>query len=157
MVNITKYRQEKKGGKIYIRSEESPVCPICLSNLKVIGSRDRKATDVDGEQQTYVIRRLRCKKCGHVHHELPDLLIPYKRHCAETFERALAGKGAADTLNYSLVKRIMGWWKTMFHYFRSVTTALEETCGINFSKPLKLKEIVRAIVNQHLWVHTRSV
>ena len=57
----------------------------------VIGTRNSGMTDSTREKQTLVIRRLRCKECGKIHHELPCIIILYKRHCAETCEKIIAG------------------------------------------------------------------
>ena len=38
-----------------------------------------------------MIRRFRCEGCGHIHHELPDMLLPYKQHTASTLERVYLG------------------------------------------------------------------
>ncbi|MGB4509265.1 MAG: DUF6431 domain-containing protein, partial [Syntrophomonadaceae bacterium] len=52
-------------------------CPCCSGGLKVIGSRPRKCVNSVGERITLIIRRLRCVKCQRIHHELPDMLVPY--------------------------------------------------------------------------------
>ncbi|MGI6649770.1 MAG: DUF6431 domain-containing protein [Bacillota bacterium] len=39
-----------------------------------------------GNQNVLVIRRLRCRHCHRIHHELPDILVPYKRHSSESIE-----------------------------------------------------------------------
>jgi len=48
--------------------------------------------DSGGTPMTMIIWRLRCEQCGKVHHELPDVVVPYKRHCAETIEKVIEGK-----------------------------------------------------------------
>lgn len=47
--------------------------------------------DSGGTPLSMIIRRLRCGQCGKVHHELPDVVVPYKRHCAETIEKVIEG------------------------------------------------------------------
>lgn len=157
MVIITKYRQTKKAGKVYIHSEETSACPICCSGLQVIGSRNRKAIGSDGQWQIYVIRRLRCTVCGHIHHELPDLLVPYKRHCAGTIEQVVLGDEPPGILKPPTIQRIRTWWRIVSPYFRGITLALEAKFEIYFPEQIKPSEIVRAVVNQHFWTHTRSV
>jgi len=157
MVIITKYRQVKDGSKTYIRSEESSICPICSSGLRVIGSRDRKIIGIDGQWQTYVIRRLQCTQCKHIHHELPDLLVPYKRHCAETIVQVAIGDEPPGTVKQPTIHRIRDWWQDISQYLHGVALALEVKFDIHFSSPLQPIEIVRAVVNQHLWIQTRSV
>lgn len=46
----------------------------------------------DGDSRTLLIRRLRCGDCGRVHHELPDIVVPYKRYDSETIEEILSPK-----------------------------------------------------------------
>lgn len=159
VVAITKYRQEQKDGKIYIRSEEVSTCPICHSTLNVIGSRERKSIGTDGEQQVFIIRRLRCtdEGCRSIHHELPDIFVPYKRHCTETIEQAISGGERASTLEQSTVRKIRNWWESVSQYFHNILRALEARYGVNFSEVIKTSEIVRAVVNSNLWIHTRSV
>jgi len=41
------------------------------------------------------IRRLKCKECGKLHRELPDILLPYKHYRSEIIEEALDGKEEA--------------------------------------------------------------
>lgn len=157
MIIITDYSQDKKDGKTFIHSKESSHCPICGSKLKVIGSRKRMTIGTDGIQQTYVIRRLRCVECGQIHHELPDTLVPYKRHCAETIEDAISEKEPQDTAGNVTMKRLRNWWSNMSFYFYNVIASLEAKYDVNFPTPIKPREIVRAVVNTHLWSHTRSV
>ena len=157
MVSIAKYSQEIRNGKIHIHSQESSICPICLSDMRVIGSRDRKVIGRDGQWQTFVIRRLRCKGCGHIHHELPDFLIPYKRHCTETIEEVVSDKGPENILSRPTAARIRAWWKVTGQYLRNILLTLTAKYGVHFLEPLRMKEIVRAAVNSHSWVHTRSV
>jgi hypothetical protein len=77
------------------------VCPVYGEILFVIGVRKRKLINAEIDKQTLVIRRLRCKECRVIHHELPDIVVPYKRHCAETIERIVPHHrtGRGDTLN----------------------------------------------------------
>ncbi len=44
----------------------------------VIGTRKRGIVNSETAKNTLVIRRLQCKTCGGIHHELPDIVIPYK-------------------------------------------------------------------------------
>ncbi len=64
--------------KYYVKSEENSICPVCgCCELKVIGSRKRNTLQGDGETIILIIRRLRCRNCRRIHHELPDILVPY--------------------------------------------------------------------------------
>ena len=122
----------------------------------VIGSRKRKVINSAGEKETLIIRRLRCKGCLVIHHELPDTVIPYKRHCAETVEAVISGKKGGQPCEESTIYRIRAWWAACRLYFENVITALVSKYGAVFSPSPAPREIVRAVVNAHLWVHTRS-
>ena len=54
--------------------------------------------DTGGETVRLVVRRLRCmnENCRRIHHELPDVVVPYKMHTAATFEKII-GNDFQDT------------------------------------------------------------
>ncbi|MGI6467766.1 MAG: DUF6431 domain-containing protein [Syntrophomonadaceae bacterium] len=64
----------------FVRSLEQIACPCCSGILKAISRRKRSCIDSLGEKVILSIRRLRCVECKRIHHELPDMLVPYKRH-----------------------------------------------------------------------------
>lgn len=103
-----------------------------------------------------ILRRLQCKGCGKIHHELPDVVVPYKRHITETIEKIISGNPALVCCEESTIRRIKAWWLSLQLYFESILASLEEKYGVLFPKKATPKEIVRAVVNAHLWVHTRS-
>jgi len=74
-------------GRLHIRSKEKAACPVCQGKLKVRDSKPRtvKFRDKTGKTKL-VIRRLYCENCDTLHSELPDKVIPYKRHARETIE-----------------------------------------------------------------------
>jgi hypothetical protein len=156
MLIITEYRQENRDGKIYIKSDEKSICPVCSSDLKVIGSRNRKAI-VKGNQQIYVIRRLQCKECKHIHHELPDILVPYKRHSLEGIEEAIEIKGneKGSKIQQSTRWKIKEWWEHVKKQFGYIKKSLEMKYDVRIGE-LTRSQIVRAIVNSHSWVQTRT-
>ena len=164
MVIIVQYRTErrKKGKdkdgkaiyKIFILSEEENVCPICHNELVVIGSRDRMVIDGDGSIEILVIRRLRCEKCKKIHHELPDILVPYKRHSAETIDNVIADENAC--CDFVTEYRIKAWWVSFCLYFESVKVSLQMKYQAALSLIVTPREMIRAIANTNLWVHTRT-
>ena len=103
-----------------------------------------------------VIRRLRCRACGIIHHELPSIIMPYKRRSAETYEKVIAGDTAEVYCEISTIRRIRNWWAACQLYFKSIIASLKEKYGAILTEHPAPKEIVRAVVNAHLWVHTRS-
>ena len=160
MVIITQYREERdEDGIIHIISEEETVCPICAGILKVIGSRRRGQIDVTGDKETLIIRRLRCQTqtCRRIHHELPDRVIPYKRHCAETVENIVNGDVDDVCCDFVTESRIRAWWDGLYTYFKGVLASLQMKYGVVFSSRSTPREIVRAVANANYWVHTRSV
>ena len=156
MVIINRYRLKKADSKLYIISYEVSVCPICGEILVVIGSRKRKVIGSDSETMILIIRRLRCEACRAIHHELPDIVIPYKRHSAETIEKIVTGDAADVYCDGRTLCRIRAWWAACILYFESVLASLREKYGTILSAKSAPKEIVRALVNAHLWLHTRS-
>ena len=157
MIIISKYKKERrKDGKIHILSEEDNVCPLCFGAFQVIGVRDRSLIESTGIIETLVIRRLRCEDCFKIHHELPDMIIPYKRHCAETIENVIAGDSVDICCDLVTEYRIKKWWITFYLYFERVKVSLQMKYGANFPLMLTPKKIVRIIANTNLWVHTRT-
>ena len=96
----------------FVKSVEQNPCPICDGSLKVIGSRHRGCTNSAGDAIDLIIRRLRCHDCRKIHHELPDILVPYKRHASESIEAAVTGDDylcvAADE---STIRRWRRWFE----------------------------------------------
>ena len=82
--------------------------------------------NADGSVEVLIIRRLRCReeKCRKIHHELPDILVPYKRHCAETIENIIAGQLETVLCSINEAKKIKVWWDTVQPYFMTVLFSL---------------------------------
>ena len=157
MISIRKYRLKKGAdGCYHVKSYEIIPCPVCGDELNVIGTRNRSLFDSKGKELTIIIRRLRCIGCRVIHHELPEIIVPYKRHCAATIEKIVAGKSGVVPCETRTIHRIRAWWAACIVYFRGVLAALREKYGVEFSKKPAPKEIVRAVVNAHLWIHTRT-
>ncbi len=145
----------------------------------VIGSRKRTLIQADGEDAILIIRRLRCKReiCNLIHHELPDILVPYKRHEAETIEQIIEPPAEQEEPSYpceaSTVYRIKMWFSLLRQYLESTIQALKVLYRADAAlyeqlyslKPMSaeyrretagwLKRIVRMVVNCGRWPHTR--
>lgn len=178
MVSVHDYWIDDKTceGIFYVRSRESQSCPICGSELYVVGSRKRGVVEHNGDKKILRIRRLRCAHCHRIHHELPDILVPYKRYGAETIEKILLSKlHCTDDCpcEQSTIKRTKLWFYLLREYFQSVLESLkaqweedEEIASmISQFLPLSsyphlpagwLKGFVRLIVNSNRWLQTRS-
>ena len=157
MIYVNGYWLKEDGGqRFHVVSYEIRVCPICGHVLLVIGTRKRGIINSEGEKQILIIRRMRCKDCRAIHHELPDIIIPYKRHCADSIEKIIAGDVEDVCCDDNMIRRIRAWWAACLLYFESVLASLREKYELVFSANSAPREIVRAVANAHLWLHTRS-
>ena len=171
----------------FIRSAGRSICPHCSGDLKCIGNRHRFCILEDGENVYLVIRRLRCKDpaCRKIHHELPDILVPYKRHVSASLEKAIEaqvhpGKGINHCCAETKTLRLWGEWHlALVKYWYGCLQAMAARMGQTAEKEQKasfasslhalhslqsfvgnqpgwLARIVRQVANANLWVHTRS-
>ncbi|HEX3012115.1 MAG TPA: DUF6431 domain-containing protein [Syntrophomonadaceae bacterium] len=161
----------------FVRSKEQIPCPCCNGELKVIGSRHRGYIDGTGAKIILIIRRLRCCNCERIHHELPDILVPYKRHSSESIEASIDGNSNLSApADESTIRRWRYWFQTMCNYFSGCLLSIairyerksaEEKTSLPSSKlqriwqqvgdaPGWLARLVRPIANLNLWIHTRS-
>ncbi|HVI41445.1 MAG TPA: DUF6431 domain-containing protein [Anaerovoracaceae bacterium] len=177
MVSIHNYWLDGKTSKgiFYVRSRETQRCPICGSELTVEGSRSRGLLEENGEKKILKIRRLWCSRCSRIHHELPDIIVPYKRYSSETIENILSEKAEhtdSCPCELSTEKRIKLWFFLLKEYFESAmeaTKALydydtEIVSMISLLLPFSnyrhfpagwLKVLVRLLINSNRWLHTR--
>lgn len=161
----------------FVRSTEKFPCPCCNGSLYVVGSRQRKYRKNSGEVVVLMIRRLRCKNCGRIHHELPDILVPFKRYDSESIEAVVTGNSnlhvAADE---STLYRWQSWFRQLAPYFAGCLTSIAlrffakdvEDLPIHPRSVLQriwqftdsmagwLSRTVRSVTNANLWIQTRS-
>ena len=125
---------------------------------------------------TLIIRRLRCERCNRVHHELPDILVPYKRYCRESIE-AVVTRNVPLTVaaDESTIFRWRSWFRGLVNHFlgclASITirnnntvvdliqlpqSSLQRIWCVVGDAPGWLARVVRPVANFNLWVHTRS-
>ena len=98
-----------------MRSRAAPcLCPICEGRLHAIGTRRRHFIQDNGTRAILMIRRFRCEGCGHIHHELPDFLLPYKRHTATTFEKVYSGNRWDVCCDDNDFRRLYLWLMRIF-------------------------------------------
>ena len=161
----------------FVRSGEQHYCPCCGGALKVIGSRRRGYIKDTGERVVLMIRRLRCELCKRIHHELPDILVPYKRYCSKSIEAVVTGEKVLSVgADESTISRWKQWFSALATYFLgsliSITArygkgAAEERSELPGSSlqriwsyigdgPGWLARVVRPVVNANYWVQTRS-
>ena len=95
----------------FVRSAEIAPCPCCQERLAVIGSRRRVWYKSSGEKTKLIIRRLCCEMCKKIHHELPDMLVPYKRYDAESIEGVVSEPARSDVAaDESTISRWRSWF-----------------------------------------------
>jgi hypothetical protein len=178
MIIIHNYLLDNKTNPdfFYVRSRETIHCPNCEDRLKVIGSRKRGLIEYSGERRALIVRRLRCLGCGRVHHELPDIIVPYKRYSSEAVELIITSSNT-ETEDYSCelstAVRLKLWFFLLRDYFKNALISLtflydydiELRDEINSLIPCIdsrsgvtgwLKKLVRFLVNSGRWLHTRS-
>jgi hypothetical protein len=156
----------------FVRSTAIIPCPCCAGELYVMGSRPRLWVLNSGERRRLIIRRMRCTKCHKIHHELPDLLVPYKHYDAQSIEGALADPTYTDVAaDESTILRWLSWFTAWSVYASGVLTSL----SLRFNLPVVpssassqsvlqilgrfvgmasglLARAVRPIANSHAWV-----
>jgi len=156
----------------FVRSAEVIPCPCCGGSLVVAGSRGRVWYRSSGERAKLILRRLYCEPCARIHHELPDLLVPYKRYDAESIEGILAEPVAsAVAVDESTIARWLAWFQVWSVYAAATLQAI----SIRFHLPVEqvsvapqsalhsfgryvgdaagwLGRVVRPIANSNLWV-----
>jgi hypothetical protein len=160
-----------------VRSGEQNPCPICNGLLNVIGSRHRGYIDGLGDRRVLIIRRLRCSLCNKIHHELPDLLVPYKRHESKSIEAAVSEDAPLTVAtDESTISRWKQWFSAVANHFAGALVSIaihyglksvEEVSDLPRSPlqriqlyvgdaPRWLARVVRPVVNANYWVQTRS-
>lgn len=80
----------------FIKSRDVSYCPYCGGDLCYRDSCLRIWLKEGHERRTVAIRRLKCSKCGGLHQELPDFLVPYKHYETEVISGVLDGVVGPD-------------------------------------------------------------
>jgi hypothetical protein len=143
--------------------------------MEVIGSRQRKYIDLEGNRNILVIRRLRCQHCGKIHHELPDILVPYKRYSSECIEEVISGNAPISVpADESTLLRWRNWFsKISLNFLGCLQSISVQLYGYSEAAPQSqsilhriwqyvdntfgwMARVVRPVANTNSWVHTRS-
>jgi hypothetical protein len=162
----------------FVRSNEQiALCSCCNHPLAVCGSRQRGYIESSGERKVLVIRRLYCQPCKRIHHELPDLLVPYKRYDRASIESVIEGTGQEQvSADDATLFRWQGWFSNLRQHIyggllaachrinKSFAESPDQLSGSLLQRihhlvgttPGWLGRIVRTLVNMNLWVQTRS-
>ncbi|MCF8018134.1 MAG: DUF6431 domain-containing protein [Vallitaleaceae bacterium] len=75
-------------------------CPKCGGYLKYFDVVKRIIRGKNRSSDWIEIRRLRCKRCGSVHRELPDFILKNKQYEVEIIFGVLDGHITSDTFGY---------------------------------------------------------
>lgn len=124
-----------------------------------------------------MIRRLRCKPCKQVHHELPDILVPYKRYSSKSIEAVVTGEQMLSVVaDESTINRWRKWFRSLANHFLGSLISITACYGKGAAEqrselpesPLQriwcyvgdgpgwLARVVRPVVNANYWLQTRS-
>ena len=132
----------------------------------MIGSRPRIVRRRDGSNISLIIRRLRCRECGTIHHELPDMIIPYKRCSSKCVAGILTSPNHAPC-ETSSVARLRIWFillkRTVSESLRrsSEIRRFRELTAMSMSDPPEsmnalLKFLVKKATNAGRWIFERA-
>lgn len=144
--------------------------------MEVIGSRRRNCINSAGEKIVLVIRRLQCSSCKRIHHELPDILVPYKRHCSESIEAVIAGNIQTIAADGTTMARWQMWFLDLVNHFLGCLISVAAQYSMNSVEVPSflprsslqriwhyvgdtygwLARVVRTVVNSNNWIQTRS-
>lgn len=79
-------------------SNNQSVCPKCGGQLKYYDSVKRIVRTKRRKTRKVIIRRMKCEKCGSLHRELPEFILPYKQYEADVIFGVIEGFITSDTL-----------------------------------------------------------
>jgi len=162
IVLIQNYRLVEQGGFLVVVVLEDSSCPICKVMLSMRATRKRVRWNGDKEvpeKEILIIRRMICEKCGRIHHELPDCLVPFKRYRADVIEGIVDNKSAKAgqaPCPDSTAQRLRGWWAAVRPYFIHILATLTATYGVSYGEPPAFRETVRAVANSNNWIFTNQ-
>lgn len=116
--------------------------------MKIIGSRPRKFLNEDSSQVTIIIRRLRCLGCNKIHHELPNILVPYKRYKSECIEAVVVEESNTTLIvacDESTLHRWKYWFKSLSEYFAGCLQSIAIQIGKETEETSMSKSVLHRI------------
>ena len=76
------------------------VCPKCGGKLRYYDNVQRIVRTKGRRTKYIIIQRMRCLKCGSLHRELPEDILPYKQYEAEIIRGVLECFITSETIGY---------------------------------------------------------
>ncbi|MDR2898747.1 MAG: DUF6431 domain-containing protein [Clostridiales bacterium] len=156
MILIADYHMEYSKDKkvIYVRADEILICPVCACDKFINkGWRTRKLILINDDISVLMVRRVWCKGCNKIHHVLPNIIVPYKRHDAETIEAIITGCQCKTFCEESIINRIKVWWRRLQSYIAVIEASTQS--GIIAPLKSRLSKTISKLVNANLWPRTR--
>ena len=156
MIIVTAYHMDNDENKEikYVLADEELVCPACRGTA-LIGKGWRKRKLIKGNETvlTMNIHRIRCKDCNKMHHVLPDIIVPYKRHDSGNIDKVTENILSESIYDESTINRIKAWWRKILLYLAAFELNKSE-----IEIPLKptVKQVVCILVNANLWPRTHT-
>lgn len=83
---------------------------------------------------------MRCEQCQRIHHELPDILVPYKRYDRDSIEKMITEPSPSVAADESTLRRIRNWFSVWIVYALHALSAMEKRLAITegeLSNPLQ--------------------
>lgn len=161
MISVARFEISCNGGLIEIHSTEPSVCPICGGPLKVHGTCTRKVRM--GEKiHLFYLRVMECRCCGKTHRELPDGIVPYKRHGLDSLCEIAESSETEHTCETSTWLRIRSWLAWFLWYAQNIADGLVVAgllpTAFQLGRSLRRRTagFVRLVVNSGNWVQHRS-
>ena len=161
MISIAHFEITRNGEKTKIFSQESSVCPICGGPLKVHGTCIRKVRQGEHTHQIH-LRVMECRHCGKTHRELPEGLVPYKRHDLNSLCEIAEATETQHTCETSTWLRIRFWLAWFLWYAQNVLDGLitagqmSATFSPGHSLRRRTASFVRLVVTSGNWEQHRS-
>ena len=112
MVIVSSFKIRYNTYKKYyeVRGTEDTRCPYCGGLLEYRNSRTRERLNKLRKKTVYLLRRLWCACCRHLHTEIPDIIQPYRHFGSSVIQEVLDGGGETCAADDSTIRR----WRSDF-------------------------------------------
>lgn len=75
-------------------------CPMCGEKLKYYDSVPRIVRTKNRIKENITIRRFKCTKCGTIHREIPNNVMPYKQYNIDIIRGVINGEITSDMIDF---------------------------------------------------------